>query len=85
MREATRQDTPRGGEHQCVTCWRLFTSHSGAHEKHKRYPKGGSHLPAPCEITSRLRPTERRGLVVRTGEPRPELPRREAIGVGVSS
>lgn len=79
MREATRQDTPRGGEHQCVTCWRLFTSHS-AHDLHKRYPKGGSHLPAPCHLAPALRPIERRGLVVWTGEARPEALSRAVEG-----
>jgi hypothetical protein len=36
MREATKQDLPKGREAQCVLCWRMFGSNSTC-ELHKPY------------------------------------------------
>lgn len=62
MREATRDDLPRGSEAQCPICWRIFGSDSTC-ERHKPYRRPVSAAckdPADIGLQSR----ERRGLAV---------------------
>lgn len=62
MREATKQDLPRGREAQCILCWRIFGSDSTC-ELHKPYRKPVADIckePASIGLETR----DRRGLTV---------------------
>jgi hypothetical protein len=69
MREATKQDLPKGREAQCVLCWRMFGS-DHACERHKRYREPVTEIckePGECGLSA----FEKRGLVIwYQGEPR---------------
>jgi hypothetical protein len=62
MREATRDDLPKGAEAQCPACWRMFGSNSSA-DSHKRWAQNGALTCIdPPELGMQAR--ERRGLAI---------------------
>jgi hypothetical protein len=80
MREATKQDLPKGAETQCPICWRMFNSDYTC-ERHKPWS-----LPTTetCKSPASLRfqPFERYGRAVwypEGAEPRPGPPRKELV------
>jgi hypothetical protein len=78
IREATKEDLPKGAEAQCPICWRIFSSDSTC-ELHKPYRKPIADVCKEPSIIG-LVMKERRGLAIWSSPPDEGMARRLWLG-----